>query len=53
MPLKTNDEFISQYPSEVQTILHKIRAAIQKSAPGVGKCCRAGVKQESFDAHQD
>jgi uncharacterized protein YdhG (YjbR/CyaY superfamily) len=43
MPIKTTDEFISQYSPEVQTILQKIRATIQKSAPGVEEAMSYGI----------
>lgn len=43
MPIKTIDEFISQYPFEVQSILQKIRAAIQKSAPGAEEAMAYGI----------
>ena len=43
MPIKTIDEFISQYPPEVQTILQKIRALIQKSAPGAEEAMAYGI----------
>lgn len=43
MPIKTIDEFISQYPFEVQAILQKIRAAIQKSAPGAEEAMAYGI----------
>jgi uncharacterized protein YdhG (YjbR/CyaY superfamily) len=33
----TIDEYISQYPEDVQPILGKIRAVIKKSAPGAAK----------------
>ena len=43
MPIKTIDDFISQYPPEVQTILQKIRALIQKSAPGAEEAMSYGI----------
>ena len=43
MPIKTIDEVISQYPFEVQAILQKIRAAIQKSAPGAEEAMAYGI----------
>lgn len=43
MPTQTIDEFISTYPSEIQTILQKIRATIQKSAPGAEEAMAYGI----------
>lgn len=37
------DQFISNYPPEVQTILQKIRALIQKSAPGAEEAMAYGI----------
>ena len=37
------DQFISKYPPEVQTILQKIRALIQKSAPGAEEVIGYGI----------
>jgi len=37
------DEFISNYPQDVQTILQKIRALIQKSAPGAEETIGYGI----------
>jgi uncharacterized protein YdhG (YjbR/CyaY superfamily) len=37
------DQFISNYPPEVQTILQKIRALIQKSAPGAEEAMSYGI----------
>ena len=36
-------DFISKYPPEVQTILQKIRALIQKSAPGAEEAMSYGI----------
>jgi hypothetical protein len=35
MPFTPIDQFISNYPPEIQTILQKIRVVFRKSAPGV------------------
>ena len=43
MPIKTIDEFISQYPPEARIILQKIRATIQKSAPGAEEAMAYGI----------
>lgn len=43
MPAKTIDQFISEYPPEIQTILQKIRAAIHKSAPGAEEAMAYGI----------
>jgi uncharacterized protein YdhG (YjbR/CyaY superfamily) len=43
MPTKSIDEFISNYPPEIQTILQKIRALIQKSAPGAEEAMSYGI----------
>ena len=43
MPTNLIDKFISQYPPEVQTILQKIRALIQKSAPGAEEAMSYGI----------
>ena len=43
MPAKTIDEFISQYPPDIQTILQKIRTTIQKSAPGAEEAMAYGI----------
>ena len=43
MPAKTIDEFISQYPPDIQTILQKIRALIQKSAPEAEEAMAYGI----------
>ncbi len=43
MPTQAIDEFISTYPSEIQTILQKIRATIQKSAPGAEEAMAYGI----------
>jgi uncharacterized protein YdhG (YjbR/CyaY superfamily) len=32
-PLTTIDEYIAQYPQDIQQILHKIRAVIKEAAP--------------------
>jgi uncharacterized protein YdhG (YjbR/CyaY superfamily) len=37
------DQFISNYPPEIQTILQKIRALIQKSAPGAEEAMSYGI----------
>lgn len=37
------DEFISNYSPETQTILQKIRATIQKSAPGAEEAMSYGI----------
>ena len=37
------DQFISTYPTEVQTILQKIRKLIQKSAPGAEEAMSYGI----------
>ena len=43
MPAKTIDEFISQYPPDIQAILQKIRTTIQKSAPGAEEAMAYGI----------
>ena len=43
MPVKSITEFIAQYPPEVQAILQKIRATIQKSAPGAEEAMAYGI----------
>lgn len=43
MPIDSIDQFISTYPPEVQTILKKIRAVIQKSAPGAEEAMAYGI----------
>jgi uncharacterized protein YdhG (YjbR/CyaY superfamily) len=43
MPSTSIDQFISQYPPEIQTILQKIRATIQKSAPGAEEAMSYGI----------
>ena len=43
MPAKTIDEFISQYPPDIQTILQKIRTTIQKSAPEAEEAMAYGI----------
>ena len=43
MPASPIDEFISNYPPEIQTILQKIRALIQKSAPGAEEAMSYGI----------
>ena len=43
MPAKTIDEFISQYPPDIQTILQKIRALIQRSAPEAEEAMAYGI----------
>lgn len=43
MPANPIDQFISNYPPEVQTILQKIRALIQKSAPGAEEAMSYGI----------
>lgn len=43
MPTKAIDEFISRYPPEIQTILQKIRAVIQESAPGAEEAMAYGI----------
>ena len=43
MPAKTIDEFISQYPPDIQTILQKIRTTIQKFAPGAEEAMAYGI----------
>jgi uncharacterized protein YdhG (YjbR/CyaY superfamily) len=43
MPTQTIDEFISSYPPEIQTILQKIRATVQKSAPGAEEAMAYGI----------
>lgn len=43
MPIKTMDEFISNYPPEVQTILQRIRSVIHKSAPGAEEAMSYGI----------
>ena len=40
---ETLDQFISKYPPEIQTILQKIRALIQKSAPGAEEAMSYGI----------
>jgi uncharacterized protein YdhG (YjbR/CyaY superfamily) len=37
------DEFIAQYPVEVQEKLQKIRAAIRKAAPKAEECINYGI----------
>ncbi len=43
MPTINIDKFISKYPPEVQIILQKIRALIQKSAPGAEEAMAYGI----------
>jgi len=43
MTAKTIDEFISDYPSKIHTILQKIRVTIQKSAPGAEEAMAYGI----------
>lgn len=43
MPANPIDQFISQYPPEIQTILQMIRALIQKSAPGAEEAMSYGI----------
>lgn len=43
MPTQTIDVFISTYPSEIQTILQKIRATIHRSAPGAEEVMAYGI----------
>ncbi len=43
MPTQTIDKFISTYPPEIQAILQKIRATIQKSAPGAEEAMAYGI----------
>jgi uncharacterized protein YdhG (YjbR/CyaY superfamily) len=43
MPINPIDQFISKYPPEIQTILQKIRATIQKSAPGAKETIGYGI----------
>lgn len=43
MPINTIGEFISKYPPEIQTILQKIRALIQKSVPGAEEAMAYGI----------
>lgn len=43
MPINPIDQFISKYPPEIQTILQKIRATIQKSAPGAEETIGYGI----------
>lgn len=43
MPANPIDQFISNYPPEVQTILQKIRALIQKSAPRAEEAMSYGI----------
>lgn len=43
MPPNPIDQFISKYPSEVKTILQKIRAVIQRSAPGAEEAMAYGI----------
>ena len=37
------DQFISQYPAEIQTILQKIQKTIRKSAPGAEEAMAYGI----------
>lgn len=37
------DQFISNYPPKIQTVLQKIRALIQKSAPGAEEAMSYGI----------
>ena len=43
MPTTPIDQFISQYPPEIQTIMQKIRALIQKSVPGAEEAMSYGI----------
>ena len=43
MPTNPMDEFITKQPAEVQAILQKIRAIIQKSAPGAEEAMAYGI----------
>jgi uncharacterized protein YdhG (YjbR/CyaY superfamily) len=43
LPTQTIDQFVSNFPPEVQTILQKIRALIQKSAPGAEEAMAYGM----------
>ena len=43
MPIKDIDEFIANYPSEVQTILKKIRTTIKKAAPKAEEAMGYGI----------
>ncbi|NWF65066.1 MAG: hypothetical protein HXY38_12255, partial [Chloroflexi bacterium] len=43
MPSITIDDFICNYPPEIQTILQKIRARIQKSALGAEEAMSYGI----------
>lgn len=43
MPVKTIDEFIASYPADVQAVLQKIRATIQKAAPKAKETINYGI----------
>jgi uncharacterized protein YdhG (YjbR/CyaY superfamily) len=43
MPTNPIDQFIAKYTPEIQTILQKIRALIQKSAPGAEEAMSYGI----------
>lgn len=43
MPVKTIDEFIASYPTDVQAVLQKIRATIQKAAPKAKETINYGI----------
>jgi uncharacterized protein YdhG (YjbR/CyaY superfamily) len=42
-PFKTIDEFIHSFPKDVQTILERIRQAIQKAAPEATETMSYGI----------
>lgn len=43
MPVKTIDEFIASSPTDVQAVLQKIRATIQKAAPKAKETINYGI----------
>lgn len=43
MPSKTVDEFITSYPPEIQAVLKKVRAAIEKAAPKAEETINYGI----------
>lgn len=45
----TIDEYIAGYPPDVQAILHKIRATVQKAAPGAEEKINYGVPTFTLD----
>ncbi len=43
IPVTDIDEFIAQYPQDVQTLLQKVRETILQAAPGAGETIRYGI----------